>query len=180
MALAASADARWSAWAAPNTVAAPWTTSPANCRKKRRRARSAPLPGGVGAGASASVRVGSVTGVGRWRAGWSGRSVLDDACHAPVVEPLATLEELELDEERQADALALQTLDQLDRALHRATGRQQVIDDEHLLPRLDRIAMDLERVGAVLQRVFDGDRLGRQLAELADRDQARVELVGHR
>src|SRR4029079_4312874 len=111
MALAASADARWSAWAAPNTVAAPWTTSPANCRKKRRRARSAPLLGGVGAGASAAGAVGagtgggewgwggvgSVTGVGGWGAGWSGRSVLDDACHAPVVEPLATLEELELD-----------------------------------------------------------------------------------
>ena len=41
-ALAASAEARWSACAAPTTVAALWTSSPANWRKKRRRPRSTP------------------------------------------------------------------------------------------------------------------------------------------
>ena len=69
---------------------------------------------------------------------------------------------------------------ELDRALDRAAGRQEVVDDQHLLARLDRVAMDLERVRAVFERVLDGDRLGRQLAELPDRDQAGVELVGHR
>ena len=47
-------------------------------------------------------------------------------------------------------------------------------------PGLDRVAVDLERVRAVLERVLDGDRLGRQLAQLAHRHEAGVELVGHR
>ena len=78
------------------------------------------------------------------------------------------------------DDLALQPLDQLDRALDRAAGRQQVVDDEDLLAGLDRVAVDLEGVRPVLEGVLDGDRLGRQLAQLADRDEAGVELVGHR
>ena len=51
---------------------------------------------------------------------------------------------------------------------------------EHLLAGLDRVAVDLEGVGAVLEGVLDGQRLGRELAELADRDEARAELDRHR
>ena len=47
-------------------------------------------------------------------------------------------------------------------------------------PGLDRVAMDLEGVRAVLERVLDRDRLGRQLAQLADRHEAGAQLVGHR
>ena len=101
-------------------------------------------------------------------------SVLDDAGDAPAFEPVAALEEVELDEEREADDLALEPLDELDRALDRAAGREQVVDDQDLLAGLDRVAVDLERVRAVLEGVLDGDRLGRQLAQLADRDEPRV------
>ncbi len=64
--------------------------------------------------------------------------------------------------------------------MHRPAGRQEVVDDEHLLTRLDRVAMDLEGVRSVLERVLDGDRLGRELAQLAHGHEAGVELVGHR
>ena len=63
-----------------------------------------------------------------------GPSVLDDAGDPTSLEPVAALEELELDEEREADDLALEPLDQLDRALDRAAGREQVVDDQDLLP----------------------------------------------
>jgi hypothetical protein len=61
------------------------------------------------------------------------------------------VEELELDEEGQSDDVTLQPLDELDRALDGAAGRQQVVDDEDLLAGLDRIAVDLEGVRAVLE-----------------------------
>ena len=84
-------------------------------------------------------------------------SVPDDAGHAPAAEPVAALEEVELDQEREADDLALEPLDQLDRALDRAAGREQVVDDQDPLAGLDRVAVDLERVRAVLEGVLDGD-----------------------
>src|SRR5262245_50715285 len=187
MAPAASAEARWMACAAPTIVAAPWNSSPANCRKNLRRPGSAsspsppPLPGSApdasdpGSGGVASAGRGSCgsvnerLGAGRSRAGASGgASVLDDAGDAATFEAVAPLEEVELDEERQADDLALQPLDELDRALDGAARREEVVDDEDLLPGRDGVAVDLERVRAVLEGVLDGDRLGRQLAELAD------------
>src|SRR3954467_12628196 len=107
-------------------------------------------------------------------------SVLNDGRDAAAIEPVAPLEEVELDEKGEPDDVALEPLDQLDRALDGAAGREEVVDDQDLLARLDRIAVDLEGVRAVLEGVLDRDRLGRQLAELADRNEARVELVGHR
>src|SRR5207247_105242 len=43
-----------------------------------------------------------------------------------------------------------------------------------------RVTMDLEGVRAVLEGVLDRNGLRRQLAELADRHQAGLELDGHR
>src|SRR5262245_45509082 len=61
-----------------------------------------------------------------------------------------------------------------------AGQRVLIVDDQDPLAGLDRVAVDLERVRAVLEGILDGQRLGRQLAELADRDEAGTELVGHR
>src|SRR4051812_5302434 len=199
---AASADARWSPCGAPATVAAAGISSPAERRKNRRRARracssadtgsastGATVPGASSTGAtgsgtsdaatrSAGSRMGSAKGISRGSVDGD-RSVLDDARDAPAVEAIPTLEEVELDEERQTDDVALQPLDELDRALDGAAGREEVVDDEDLLPRLDRVAVDLERVRAVLEGVLHGDRLRRQLAQLAHRDEAGIQLVGH-
>ena len=73
----------------------------------------------------------------RWLVGSA--SVLDDARHAPIIEPAAALEELELDEEGEAHDLALQALDQFDRALDGPPGREQVVDDQHPLAGADRV-----------------------------------------
>src|SRR5262245_4353514 len=107
-------------------------------------------------------------------------SVLDDARDAPAAEALATLEEVKLDQECQANDLALEPFHELDRALDRATGREQVVDDQDALPGADRVSVDLERVRAVLERVLDRDRLRGQLAELANGHETRAELVRHR
>src|SRR3546814_19939850 len=68
---------------------------------------------------------------------------------------LAPLERGQLDCERQAGDLAAQAAHELDRAHHRPTSGQQVVDDEDSLPLLDRVLVDLERGGAVLERVLD-------------------------
>ena len=78
------------------------------------------------------------------------------------------------------DHVALEPLDELDRPLDRPARREEVVDDQDLLPGLDRVAVDLERVRPVFEGVLHGDRLGRQLAQLADGDEARLQLVRHR
>ena len=39
-------------------------------------------------------------------------------------------------------------------------GREEVVDDQHPLSGRDRVTVDLERVGPVLEGVLDGERLG--------------------
>jgi hypothetical protein len=78
--------------------------------------------------------------------GFLGRSVLDDARDAATLEAIPALEELELDEERESDHLALQALDELDRPADRAAGREQIVNDQDLLAWPDRIAMNLEGI----------------------------------
>ena len=43
--------------------------------------------------------------------------------------------------------------DQIGRGARGAAGRQQVVDDQDALPFLHRVLVNLERVGAVLERV---------------------------
>jgi hypothetical protein len=57
---------------------------------------------------------------------------------------------------------------------NRAAGGEQVVDDQDSLARPDGVLVDLERVGAVLERVLDRYGFGRQLAELSDGDQSGV------
>ena len=53
----------------------------------------------------------------------------------PVQQLLAALEERQFDQERAADDLAAGLLDQLAAGLHRAAGRQHVIDQQHAAAR---------------------------------------------
>src|SRR5262245_10008429 len=147
---ASSADVRWRAWAAPTIVAAVDAISPANWRKNRRRAMSAPPSAGPAGEAGPAACPGSAAGpaadvtrpssepgsVALVAVGSAmvraltiaslgvGGSVLDDARDAASVEAVAALQEVELDEERQPDDLALEPLHELDRALDRAAGRE--------------------------------------------------------
>jgi len=51
---------------------------------------------------------------------------------------------------------------------------------EHALARVDRVDVDLDRIGPVLEAERLAQRLRRQLARLADRAEPRAEAVGHR
>src|SRR5829696_6157446 len=73
-----------------------------------------------------------------------------------------------------------QLAQQPDRRLGRASGRDEIVDEDHPLARQERIAMDLHLVEAVFQRVADARDVARQLALLAHRDEPGRELVGDR
>src|ERR1700737_2591463 len=90
------------------------------------------------------------------------------------------LEELELDQEGDTDHLAAQLLDQTGGRPRGASSGKQVVDDDHGLPRLDRVLVDLEDRGAVLEGVSLRDLLAWKLALLAHRDEAGVQEVGER
>ena len=68
--------------------------------------------------------------------------------------------------------------DELGRRLGRAAGGDQVVDDQDALARPDGVLVDLDDVDAVFQRVLLADGLPRQLALLADRDEAAAQPVG--
>src|SRR5450759_1141419 len=187
-ALAISAEPSRSAPAAPTTVAAVFIASAArdrkNCRRPSRRASSGSA-GPPPRGATVPVAIVPGSGAGRRSAVKDPppprpASVRDDRGDRVAGEPVAALEEPELDEERQSDDLALESLDQLHRPVDGPTRCEQVVHDEDLLARLDRVAVDLQRVGSVFERVLDADGLRRQLAQLAYGYEAGAQLVGHR
>src|SRR5947199_5591848 len=104
----------------------------------------------------------------------------DEGMERVVLQLAATMEERELDQERHADDVAPELLDQPERRGHRAARGEQVIDGEYALPRLDRVLVDGERVAPVLELVLDLDGLARELTELPHGDETRAQLVGER
>ena len=100
--------------------------------------------------------------------------------HVVAAEPLAAAQERQLDQERAADDLAAELLDQLAQRARRAAGRQQVVVDEHARAACERVGVQLERVDAVLEQVLGADRLVRQLARLAGQHEAGAELARER
>src|SRR5581483_440450 len=88
--------------------------------------------------------------------------------------------ELELDDEREADDLPPELLDELDRRLRRATGREDVVVDQHALPGDDRVGVHLQRVEPVLERVLRRHRPPRKLSRLACGNEPAAEPAGER
>src|ERR671918_1240496 len=95
-------------------------------------------------------------------------------------ELLATLQELQLDHEREADHRAAELLDQVDLGPGGAPRGQEVVVDKHARSALDRVGVQLERIEAVLERVLGADRAPGKLAWLAGRHEAAAEPVGER
>jgi MFS family permease len=60
----------------------------------------------------------------------------------------------------------------------RAAGRDQIVDQQHLVRIGQHIGMDLDRVDAIFERVVLPDRRAGQLAALADRHEADAHLDG--
>ena len=70
--------------------------------------------------------------------------------------------------------------DELERRFGRSAGGDQVVDEQHALAALQRIAVHLETVDAVLELVVLAEVLGGQLAAFADRHEPRVHPVRER
>src|SRR5271163_3268318 len=78
----------------------------------------------------------------------------------------AALQESKLHREGSAHHLAAKLLDKFGGRRRRAPGGQQVVADNHALPRFDRVLMDFQSIFAVLQRIRNADGLGRQFFRL--------------
>src|SRR2546428_11245707 len=104
----------------------------------------------------------------------------DERMERVLLQLVAAVEKREFDHERHAHDVATELIDQSQRCRHRAAGCEQVVHGEHALPGLDRILVDRERVAAILELVLHLDGLARELAELANGNESRVQLMGER
>src|SRR5215212_142826 len=73
-------------------------------------------------------------------------SVLDQRDDLAVGQLRATTEESQLDQEAEPGDLGAESLDEADRRRRRPAGGEDVVDDEHPLPRLHRVDVDLEQI----------------------------------
>src|SRR5262249_43504426 len=91
---------------------------------------------------------------------------------------LAPVEETELDHEGAGDRLAADAPDEAQRGLHRAAGREKVVDHEDTLSRLCGVHVDFDAIGAVLELVALRGGLPGELAGLAYRHEPLLEVMG--
>src|SRR5438045_1530348 len=114
-------------------------------------------------------------------AGWSfvasGRSELDERVDFGATQLVAPIERTQLDDEEEGTDGTLLLFDEAASGRRRPTGRQQIVDDDHLLARPDSIDVRLERAGAVFERVFHPVGLVGQLSQLPDRREAQAEPI---
>src|SRR5262245_40664257 len=85
----------------------------------------------------------------------------------------------QIDDEGSADHLGLELAQELDRGLRRAARGDQIVNEQHRFARGDGVLVNLDHVDAVFELVVLTDGLARQLALLADRDEAATQPVGH-
>src|SRR3954465_11022416 len=106
----------------------------------------------------------------------------DQGAHRNVerLQPSAAAEIRQVDDEAGGKNLRPHLPQQLDRGFGRAAGGDQIVDQDHLLAGRDRIAGHLHLVEPVFQAIGDPHRVMRQLAFLADRDEAGGQLMGDR
>ncbi len=93
---------------------------------------------------------------------------------------LATLKEVEFDHKCQSRNLRAQSAGQVRGCDRRSAGRQQVVHDQNALAFFDGIFVDFQRVAAIFEFIPDLYRFGRQLSQLADRNESRIQPVGQR
>jgi len=86
----------------------------------------------------------------------------------------AAFEEVELNGESEAGDVSSELLHELYGRLHRPARRQQVVYQDNVLTRLDRVEVNFERVSPILQIIGNAGRRSRQLPRLADGDEAGI------
>jgi len=91
----------------------------------------------------------------------------------------APAQEIQFDYEMQTHHLAPQLPYELGYGRRRSAGGEHIVDDQNAVPDLNRVAMDLERIGAVFELIFDALSRGRQLVGLPHRNEAGMQSVSH-
>ncbi len=86
----------------------------------------------------------------------------------------------ELDQKRQPNRRPAGLCYQVEGGERCPTSGEHVVDDEHPLPRCERVAMHFDSGGGVLEGVAGLERLVRQLALLAHGNETGAEVVGDR
>ena len=96
------------------------------------------------------------------------------------VEARAPLQEGKLDQCRRGGHHSADLTQQCDAGSHRATGGEQIVHHHHALSRLHGIGLHLDAIGSVFQGIVQPHRLARQLAALAEHDEAAAQLERER
>src|SRR6266704_1096439 len=164
-------------------------TYPTSCRDRckwprqyEQKRRPLVWSGPESAGHGHAVRAAPATAGGRGAAPVHDRRSLvpDQAEELVALDQFASTEEAELDQGGDADHLAAEPLHQAGRGARGPAGGQYVVDDQHALARRDRVRVDLEGGGPVLEAVLLRLHGGGQFAGLADGHEAGSEVVGDR
>ena len=96
-----------------------------------------------------------------------------------LLELFARMKEIQFDHKTQAGDLRAQGFSELRGCFGRASGGEQVIDNDDALSLLNRVAVDFESVGAIFEGVIVFRGGCRKLARLAHRNKSSVKAVGH-
>ena len=99
---------------------------------------------------------------------------------AQRLEPFHAGEVGQVDDETGGDDVGAGLAQELHRALGGAAGGDQIVDENHPLAGSDRVLMHLHFVDAIFELIGDRDDAMRQLALLANRDEAGGKLMRHR
>ena len=93
------------------------------------------------------------------------------------MQAVAPFEHRQLDQKCTCNDLAAKAVHQFHRGASSPTSRQQVVDDQHTTRNTECVAVDLQRVVAVLQRILCRKGQGGQLARFAYDGQPRLQCV---
>ena len=102
-----------------------------------------------------------------------------DRLEATSRKTVGPIQEGEREQKAAADDSPANGLHQLTGGSRRSSGREDVIDYEHIRTIRARIDVDFQRVRAVLQLVCDPSRRERKLADFSDRDDPGTERLRH-
>src|SRR6266404_4943598 len=99
---------------------------------------------------------------------------------ATSFQPLAAAVIRQIDHEAAFHHDSAHLLDQLRSRFGSAAGGDQVVQQQHAVARADRIDVDFDPIATVFELVVVPDRLGRELAFLADRNEPHAQREGNR
>jgi len=100
--------------------------------------------------------------------------------HCPVAEPQPGVEKREFDQDGAPDRLGSEAPDEAPRGQDGSAGRQNIVDNQDSCSVAEGIAVDLQRVGPVLEAVVLGLCRSGQFARLPNRNEPCAESLRDR